>query len=208
MKSTNQSSSQLGFLSPTLKEQLNPKQELFLLSEIIDWSYFEQEFSGLYSTSGRPAHPIRLMVSLLILKSLYNLSDEDLVEQQWEMNTYFQYFSGFTTVQWGQPCASSDLVHFRKRIGKSGVEKILKHSVDLHGKDGKDKHVSVDTTVQEKNITYPTDAKQHKKIVDKCVSIARREGVELRRSYARTTKQLVRELTPDVEKKPMQQSES
>lgn len=187
------SKSQLGFLAPSLKEQLNPKQELFLLSEAIDWTYFEQEFSGLYSKSGRPAHPIRLMVSLLILKSLYNLSDEELVEQQWEMNTYFQYFSGFTTVQWGSPCASSDLVHFRKRIGKAGVDKILKHSVSLHGKDSHDKHVSVDTTVQEKNITYPTDAKQHKKIADKCVSIAVKEGIELRRSYVRTTKKLVRD---------------
>lgn len=193
MKSKNKPSNQLGFLAPTLKEQLNPKQELFLLSEAINWLYFEKEFAPFYSKEGRPAHPIRLMVSLLILKSLYNLSDEQLVEQQWTMNPYFQYFSGFTVIQWGQPCASSDLVHFRKRIGKDGVEKILKHSIDLHGKDSKDKHVSVDTTVQEKNITYPTDAKLHKKIVDKCVSIAKKEGIGLRRSYVRTTKQLVRE---------------
>lgn len=92
------------------------------------------------------------MVSLLILKSMYNLSDEELVEQQWEMNFYFQYFGGFDRLQWGQPCASSDLVHFRKRIGRLGVEKILKHSIDLHGKGGKDKHVSIDTTVQEKTL--------------------------------------------------------
>ncbi|MBU2914434.1 IS5 family transposase, partial [Reichenbachiella agariperforans] len=141
----------------------------------------------------RPAHPIRLMVSLLILKSMYNLSDEVLVEQQWEMNPYFQYFGGFEVMQWGQPCAATDLVHFRKRIGTAGIEKIFKHSIDLHGKDAHDKHVSIDTTVQEKNITYPTDAKIHKKITDKCVSMAKKEGVKLRRSYVRTTKQLVRD---------------
>ncbi len=112
------------------------------------------------------------MTSLLILKHLYHLSDEQLVEQQWEMNPYFQYFSGKETVQWGQPCAASDLVHFRKRIGKQGVEKILKHSIDLHGKNGQDKHTSINTTVQEKNITYPTDAKLHKRIIDKCVEIS------------------------------------
>ncbi len=96
-------------------------------------------------------------------------------------------------MQWGQPCAATDLVHFRKRIGAEGVEKILKHSIELHGKDAKDKHVSVDTTVQEKSITYPTDAKLHKKIVDSCISIAKKEGINLRRSYVRTTKNLVRD---------------
>ena len=193
MRSQKLTSNQLGFLSPSLQEQLNDKQSLYLLSGTINWAYFEDEFSGLYSKEGRPAHPIRLMVSLLILKAIYSLSDEELVEQQWEMNPYFQYFGGFTTMQWGQPCAASDLVHFRKRIGNEGVEKILKHSVDLHGKDSRDKHVSIDTTVQEKNITYPTDAKLHKKIADKCVSIANKEGVALRRSYVRTTKKLVRD---------------
>ncbi len=96
-------------------------------------------------------------------------------------------------MQWGQPCAATDLVHFSKRIGEEGVEKILKHSIELHGKDAKDKHVSVDTTVQEKSITYPTDAKLHKKIVDSCISIANQEGIKLRRSYVRTTKTLVRD---------------
>jgi len=181
------------FLSPSLKEQLNSKQELYLLSHQIRWSYFEEEFGSLYSKEGRPAHPIRLMVSLLILKSIYNLSDEVLVEQQWEMNPYFQYFGGNDILQWGQPCAATDLVHFRKRIGDSGVEKILKHSIELQGKDGQDYHVSVDTTVQEKNITYPTDAKLHKKIIDKCVSIAKHEKLDLRRSYVRTSKNLVRD---------------
>lgn len=183
---------QVGFLAPTLKEQLNPKQELYLLSDVIEWSYFEKEFENYYSKDGRPAHSIRLMTSLLILKQLYGLSDEGLVEQQWEMNPYFQYFSGMTCVQWGQPCAASDLVHFRKRIGKQGVEKILKHSIDLHGKDAEDNHTSIDTTVQEKNITYPTDAKLHNRIIEKCVGIMKKEQFTLRRSYSRTAKDLVR----------------
>ena len=75
MQSKKPNKNQLSFLSPTLREQLNSKQELYLLSEQIKWTYFEDEFGSLYSDQGRPAHPIRLMVSLLILKALYNLSD-------------------------------------------------------------------------------------------------------------------------------------
>ena len=194
MQSKKPNKNQLSFLSPTLREQLNSKQELYLLSEQIKWTYFEDEFGSLYSDQGRPAHPIRLMVSLLILKALYNLSDEELVEQQWEMNPYFQYFGGIDILRWGQPCAATDLVHFRKRIGEEGIEKVLRHSIELHSKDAQYKHVNIDTTVQEKNITYPTDAKLHKKIADKCVSIAQQEGLKLLRSYVRTTKNLGKEL--------------
>lgn len=193
MRSKKIPTGQLHFLAPTLKEQLNPKNELYLLAHAIDWHYFEREFSPLYSDKGRPAHPIRLMTSLLILKAVYNLSDEVLVEQHWEMNVYFQYFGGVSVQQWGQPCAASDLVHFRQRIGEQGVEKIFKHSIDRHGKDSQDPNVSIDTTVQEKNITYPTDAKLHKKIIDKCVKMAKGHDIKLRRSYKRTSKQLVRD---------------
>lgn len=193
MRAKNKATNQLNFLAPTLKEQLNPKHELYLLSHKIDWNYFETEFKELYSDKGRPAHSIRLMTSLLILKAVYNLSDEKLVEEHWEMNAYFQYFSGEQIQQWGQPCAASDLVHFRNRIGEPGVEKIFKHSIFLHGKDGEDPNVSIDSTAQEKNITYPTDAKLHKKIIDKCVKYAKKSGITIRRSYKRTSKQLVRD---------------
>lgn len=77
------------------------------------------------------------------------------------------------------PCNASELVHFRNRIGKEGMEMIFKESVRINGKDGKEKQVIVDTTVQEKNITFPTDNKLHKKIIDKCIKIANKEGIEL-----------------------------
>lgn len=193
MRSKNKSNNQLQFLSPGLQEQLNPKHPLYVLAQIIDWKHFEDEFSPLYSSKGRPAHPIRLMTGLLILKAIYNLSDEKLVEEHWEMNVYFQYFCGALVSQWGQPCAATDLVHFRHRIGEEGVEKILRHSIDKHGKDGQEPHVSIDTTAQEKNITYPTDSKLAKKIIDKCVKKANSSGITLRRSYKRTAKQLLRD---------------
>ena len=57
------------------------------------------------------------------------------------------------------PCNATELVHFRKRIGVKGFNLIFKMSVALHGKQAQEATVLIDTTVQEKNITYPTDAK-------------------------------------------------
>ncbi len=84
----------------------------------------------------------------------------------------------------------TELVEFRKRIGPEGVELIFKESIRVNGKDAEDDHLSADTTIQEKNITYPTDDKLYKKIIDECRSIAADEGVELRRSYTQTIKKL------------------
>ncbi|MBC7534598.1 MAG: transposase [Ferruginibacter sp.] len=67
---------------------------MFLLAHKINWSVFEDNFKKHYSeTMGKPAKPIRLMVSLLILKHVRNLSDENLVEH-WSENLYYQYFGG------------------------------------------------------------------------------------------------------------------
>jgi IS5 family transposase len=177
-------------LFQSLEELLNPAEPLYKLSHKFPWKKIEKEFGFLYSHTGRPSKPIRLMVSLLLLKQIYNLGDETVVSA-WVHNPYWQYFSGFTTFQWKFPIEPTDLVHFRKRIGRKGIEKILKTSIDLHGKQSLETEVVIDTTVQEKNITYPTDVKLHKKIIDKCVKIASSENIELRQSYKRISKQLV-----------------
>ncbi len=96
MRSEKKPRDQLNFLAPTLKEQLGPKHELYLLANEIGRDHFDNEFGKYYSDKGRPAHPIRPMTSLLILKPIYDLSDERLVEEHWEMNAYFQYFGGAT----------------------------------------------------------------------------------------------------------------
>lgn len=183
----NKQSGQMNFLYQTLKEQLNPKHPLYRLTDTIDWKPVEADFQSYYVDFGRPAKPVRLMVSLLILKQLYNLSDESVVDK-WVENPYYQYFSGETVFQWEMPCDPSDLVHFRHRVGKEGIEKIFRLSVQLQGKDAQQKCVSIDTTVQEKNITFPTDLKLAVKIIAKCRRIAEKEGVELRQSYKRTVK--------------------
>jgi transposase, IS5 family len=180
---------QLGFYS-SFEEQLSHKHPLYILAGQINWGLFEDQFSGLYSTSmGRPAKPIRLMVSLLILKHVRNLSDESVVEQ-WSENSYYQYFSGEKIFAAKVPCEASELVHFRNRIGESGMELILKESIRVNGKDGDDPHVSADTTVQEKNITFPTDDRLYKKIIKKCQAISEKEDLPVRQSYTRTIKKL------------------
>jgi IS5 family transposase len=181
--------SQLGFFA-TLADQLDQKHSLFLLANRIDWSFFDNAFSKHYSaTQGKPAKPIRLMVSLLILKQLRNLSDESMVEQ-WSENMYYQYFSGAQIFTPQRPCVATELVEFRKRIGPEGVELILKESIRINGKDADEDTLSGDTTVQEKNITYPTDDKLYKKIITQCQSIALEEQVVLRQSYSQTVKKL------------------
>ena len=189
MLSRSVSDSQLGFYS-TFEEQLNHKHPLYILAGQVSWQLFEQEFSPLFdAATGRPAKPIRRMVALLILKHLRNLSDESVVEQ-WSENSYYQYFSGEKYFATTQPCDASELVHFRYRIGEQGIELILKESIRINGKDGDDDQVSVDTTVQEKNITFPTDSKLHRKIITKCQKIAAAEDLAVRQSYTRTLKKL------------------
>lgn len=174
----------------TFEEQLDHKHPLYMLATQINWDLFEKEFSKHYSQyMGRPAKPIRRMTGLLILKHIRNLSDESVVEQ-WQENSYYQYFCGEKSFVSKPPCEASELVHFRNRIGKEGMELIFRESVRINGKDGKEKQVCADTTVQEKNITFPTDNKLHKKIINECVSIAEKENIELRQSYKRTVKRL------------------
>lgn len=171
-------------------ETLNQKHPLYILSNAIDWAVFEEAFLPLYSRDkGRPAKPIRLMVGLLMLKHIRNISDESVVEQ-WSENIYYQYFCGETSFVAGAPCEASELVHFRHRIGEAGIELIFKESIRVNGDDLDDGIVNVDTTVQEKNITFPTDGKLHKKIIIKCKQVAAKEQLPVRQSYSRTLKKL------------------
>ena len=176
---------------PNLVELVNPEHELTLLADKLDWDGFESGFAELYSSVGRAAKPVRLMVGLLILKQMYNLADET-VMAEWVSNPYFQYFCGEVVFQWEFPCDPSDLVHFRHRIGKAGVEKILAASILIHGKEVLSEDTSIDTTGQEKNITYPTDTKLAVKMINKSRQIADAEGVVLRQSYKFVVKNLLR----------------
>lgn len=183
---------QRDIFNPLLIDFIDKGHELILLADKIDWSYFEKEFASLYSNVGQKSMPIRLMVGSLMLKRIYNLGDETLSEA-WTMNPYMQYFCGESRFQHKFPCDPSDFVHFRKRLGKKGVEKIFVYSIELHGDKVKSKMVLSDTTVQENNTSFPTDAKLAKKIIDSCNRIAKTEGIKQRQTYTRVSKQLARD---------------
>lgn len=181
---------QLSIFDTPLKRFINLEHELCILSGQIDWDSIEKEFSVYYSEIGRPSVPIRRMIGLLLLKHIYNLSDEAIVDR-WIENPYWQYFSGEKVFQTQKPFDPTEFIHFRNRIGKEGAEKLLKVSIQLFGKEAQEKEVLIDSTVQEKNITYPTDAKLHKRIIEKVNKIAKQEGITLRQTYTRTLKQLM-----------------
>lgn len=193
-----------------LETMLDSKHQLFKLANMVDWSLFENSFAPLFCRdNGRPPKPIRLMVGLLMLKHLRNVSDEQVVAQFTE-NAYYQYFCGMESFSIAAPCAASELVHFRHRIGEVGIELILKESIRINlaiedrkkeedrknGKDGrgrksdKEQTAFIDSTVQEKNVTFPTDSKLLNKIIDYCHKVAKAEVIKVRQSYAREIKEL------------------
>ena len=129
----------------------------------------------LYSHTGRPAKPVRLMVSLLLLKQLEDLSDEQVI-RRWVDIPYWQYLSGETHFQWKPPAASSDLTHFRKRIGKKGAERLLKLSIDLFNPKIQKEEVVIDTTVQEKTSPIPPIPNWRKKSLTPAGTLRNRKG--------------------------------
>ena len=182
---------QLNVFQIPLISIINMDHELVLLAQRIDWKSVDKEFSIYYPYMGRRAVPVRKMVGSMILKQMYNLGDETFVDR-WIENPYWQYFCGETFFQYEKPFDPSEFVHFRRRIGEVGAQKILKLSINLFDpKEIHEKEVLIDTTVQEKNITFPTDSKLHKKIIEGCRKIAEKEDLTLRQSYRRTVKQLM-----------------
>jgi IS5 family transposase len=184
--------SQLNIFKVLLSRLVNPTHELCILSKEIDWTGLEQELKDFYSENGRPSIPIRTMVGMLFLKNMFNLSDESVVAR-WIENPYWQYFTGEQYFQNSQPFDPSEFVHFRKRMGQSGLEKIMSFTVKVHQGALSEKEVQIDSTVQPKNITFPTDAKLAKKIIDNCLVISKKENTSLRQSYRREVKNLMKD---------------
>jgi len=187
---------QLEMFKTVLVNLVHPEHKLCLLAKQIDWASLEKEFAPLYGKVGRPSIPIRTIVGLLLLKQMYNLGDETVLERYLE-NPYWQHFCGEVYFQYTFPFDPSDFVHFRHRIGPEGMKKIFKQSIDLFDKDfirREVKEVRVDTTVQEKNITFPTDRKLTEKVIEQCKRIAEKEGILLKRTYEREIRKLKHQL--------------
>lgn len=180
--------------SARLEQILSHSHPLYKLADAIDWSEFDKAFGKLYDPGqGRPAKPIRLMVGLHYLKHTYDLSDEDVVAR-WIENPYWQYFCGCSHFQHEFPIDPSLMTKWRNKIKAEGMEKLLEVTIKTGlktrmVKPTEFKKLSVDTTVQEKAITFPTDAKLYQRMRERLVSEARDCGIELRQSYLRKGKQ-------------------
>ena len=176
-----------------LSNLIDLRHPLVQLSQKIDWQSCETRFVGLYAAGvGRPAHPIRLMVGLQLLKHTCNAAGEEVVAS-WVENPYWQYFCGEQYFRHDLPIDPSLMTGFRKRIGQAGCEFILglTLSAGLATKTVAKSSlaiVNVDTTVQDKAVTFPTDARLLHKARIALVRLAKRQGIELRQSYERIGK--------------------
>jgi len=174
-----------------LDQIINLKHELVQLVGKVDWDWIDGEIAPLYSEHGRPGIATRFMIGLLLLKHIYGLSDEGVCER-WVHDPYFQYFTGEEFFQHAFPHERSDLSHWRKRLGDK-LELLLAESLRVaHGagalRSNDLKRVTVDTTVQPKAITFPTDAKLLHAAIKGLNRLAARHGVRLRQSYLRIAK--------------------
>ena len=164
-------------LRPRLVDMIDGRHELVKLAALIDWEVFEREWAGFFpSHRGRPAAEPRLVAGLLYLQYAYRLSDEAVVAR-WVENPCFQHFTGETFFQHRPPIDPSSLTRWRGRIGEEGVEWLLTQTIRAGQKigaidEGSVKRLAVDTTVMEKNIAYPTDARLYERARDQLAELA------------------------------------
>jgi IS5 family transposase len=195
MKHRSRPEEQDDLLRPRLVDMIDMRHELVKLADLIDWEFFEREWAGFFpSTTGRPATPPRLVAGLMYLQHAWRLSDEAVIAR-WVDSPYVQHFTGETFFQHQPPIHPSSLSRWRDRIGEEGAEWLLTKTIEAARSggamdDSSLSRVSVDTTVMEKNIAYPTDGRLFETARRKLVAMARDLGLTLRQTYARKAPQL------------------
>jgi transposase, IS5 family len=193
MRPREQSRGQDDLFRARLDQIIDMRHELVRLGGQIDWSLIGTRLGEMYTDGpGRPPLPTRLMAGLAILKHTFNLSDEELVAR-WVENTYFQHFCGEEHFRHTAPFDRSSMTRWRQRMGDARLEVLLAESLAIAVKTNavavKDlSKVIVDTTVQEKAITFPTDAKLLDRARVMLVKLAKKHGLELRQGYPKVGK--------------------
>jgi len=178
-----------------LDQIINMNHAKVKLANAIDWEFLSRRCGENYDTvepSGYPALSTRLMAGLHILKYTDNLSDEEVCAKFVE-NPYYQYFCGGTFFRHDLPLDRSSMTRWRQRMDEDKIMVLLQESLSVAVKLGAAKpsdftKVIVDTTVSEKNIAYPTDAKLIHKAQVRLVKLARAHNIKLRQSYSRVGK--------------------
>ena len=191
-----QQNRQANLFRPELVSMINPSHSLVRLSKVVDWEKLDETFGESFCPEkGRPAISTRLMVALHYFKYTFDLSDEEVI-QGWIENPYWQYFSGMKYFEHKMPIHPSSMTRWRKRIGDVGAEELLKQTIEAGlklkaVKATQLKRVNVDTTVQEKDIRFPTDARLYDRARERLVKEAKKRDIDLRQNYNRLSKNLV-----------------
>ena len=195
-KRSPQQNRQANLFRPELVSMINPSHSLVRLSKVVDWEKLDETFGESFCPEkGRPAISTRLMVALHYFKYTFDLSDEEVI-QGWIENPYWQYFSGMKYFEHKMPIHPSSMTRWRKRIGDVGAEELLKQTIEAGlklkaVKATQLKRVNVDTTVQEKDIRFPTDARLYDRARERLVKEAKKRDIDLRQNYNRLSKNLV-----------------
>src|SRR5213082_3540452 len=175
-----------------LDQIIDLRHPLVVLGRTVDWGFLEREFGAVYTDDpGRPPLPTRLMAGLAILKHTYDLSDEVLCER-WVENPYYQFFCGEEFFQHRLVFDRSSLTRWRQRMGDE-LQALLQESLSVATRTEAIKpsdlnRVIVDTTVQPKNVMFPTDARLLNRAREILVRLAKGAGIKLRQSYRRMGK--------------------
>jgi len=178
---------------PPLEPILNDRHPLYKLASSINWQAIGKELACCYSEDmGRPGNATRLMVGLHYLKHAYDESDESLIER-WVENPYWQYFCGYEHMQHKFPIHPTSMVKWRHRVGSERMEILLKETLstavrEKYIKPSDASKIIVDTTVQEKAVAHPTDARLYLKSIHRLAKLAKERNIELRQSYVRVSK--------------------
>ncbi|MDJ0934147.1 MAG: IS5 family transposase [Kiloniellales bacterium] len=184
---------QKDLLRPPLEEIIDLGHPLARLAREIDWDFLDGRFGSVCKAGpGQPPLPTRLVAGLFILKHMHDLSDEVLCAR-WLENPYYQHFCGEESFCHKLPFERSSLTRWRRRLGEEQLAALIQESLSVAHKTGalatKDlERVAVDTTVQPKNIAFPTDARLMHKAIVLLGREARKHKVPLRQSYVRVGK--------------------
>ena len=198
MKPKTTPSNQFDLFRSHFTQILNLDHELCRLADAIDWPGLDVHFADCYSEDmGRPGNAIRLMVGLHYLKHAFDESDESVIAR-WVENPYWQYFCGFEYMQHDCPIHPTSMVKWRQRVGADRLEKLLAETIRLalgykHVTCQQLRKVTVDTTVQEKAVAFPTDARLYTKMLLRLVNLSKKRGLSLRQTYIRKAPQLLRQ---------------
>ena len=198
MKPKTTATNQFDLFRSHFRQILNLDHPLCRLANAIDWPAFDRSFADSYSEDmGRPGNAIRLMVGLHYLKHAFDESDESVIER-WVENPYWQYFCGYEYMQHDPPIHPTSLVKWRQRVGAERLEVLLAETIRLALERRQVtvqqiQKVTVDTTVQEKAIAFPTDARLYTKMLLRLVNLAKQRGLALRQSYIRTAPKLLKQ---------------